>query len=109
MSTAMIDLLREFQREADLVGLWQIVPRIRQLFPEAAQEEIFNRSLSFIREMLLSGFEAGDPPYSAQGYRRWADRDIKSTVKRIEKEWRRLGHDPDIADIVWFRPPAMNN
>lgn len=101
-------MLREFEREGDLIGLWQIVSRIRRSRPGLSRETVLKETLDFVRTMLQSGFEVGDPPYSARGYNRWNSQDVDKAITRIEDEWSVLGRDPDLADIAWFRPPLTN-
>ena len=100
-------LLAEFENENDLVGLWQIFGRLRQSYPRKNLEDLKETTLNFIELLISTGFLAGDPPYSAQGFQLWKDQNASHVIQRIATEWKNLGQDPDVGDIVWFCPPAL--
>ena len=102
-------VIDEFARESDVVGLWQLIAHIRDTLPDLSNQEAMDQTLALVRRMIERGFEAGDPPYSAGGYRRWSNQNSEYILARIRIEWKALGRVPDIPDIVWFLPPAMNN
>lgn len=62
-------------------------------------------ALSVARTLLSRGLRAGDPPYSAGGFRPWDDQNPDIVIQRIRSEWILLGRKPDIPDIVWFDFP----
>ena len=96
------DLVDQFCTEArdDFVGLWEIVRQVEQRTgPGSAARE---PTLAVIRALLVRGLRAGDPPYSARGYRPWADQEPDAVIDRIRREWLALGRMPNIADIAWF-------
>ena len=110
MTIANVDnIIADFEHENDLVGLWQIVAAVKNARPEFPEEQVMDATIHLVERLLRKGFEVGDPPYSRDGYRRWLDQCPQEVVKRIQREWLALGHQPDIADIAWFRPPAMNH
>jgi len=99
-------LISRFLVEAqdDQIGLWEIVREVpQQTGPgEAAMDE----TLAVIRELLARGLQAGDPPYSTDGYRAWADQQPDRVIERIRRDWMVLGRTPNIPDIVWFGLPT---
>lgn len=109
MSLNVDHLLEEFNNEGDFVGLWQIVSRIREESPNLSRDEIMGKTIKIVESMLLNGFEVGDSPYSDKGYSRWGNQNILYVTSRIKNEWMMLDKDPDLADIAWFLPPALNN
>jgi hypothetical protein len=96
------DLIERFLAEAsdDEVGLWEIAREVeRRTGPSpAAMEE----TLAIVRELLSRGLQAGDPPYSAGGYRAWPNQQPDAVIERIRREWTALGRTPNIPDIAWF-------
>ncbi len=96
------DLVDQFCAEArdDFVGLWEIVRQVeRRTGPgDTAREQ----TLAVIRALLARGLRAGDPPYSAMGYRPWANQEPDAVIERVRREWLALGRAPNIADIAWF-------
>ena len=98
----MVDAFAAESRD-DLVGLWQIVGRIeeRTTDPSSLREQ----TLRVVRALLARGLLAGDPPYSAGGFRVWVDQRPDAVIDRILSEWIALGRVPNIPDIVWFSRP----
>jgi hypothetical protein len=101
-------ILNDFKKEAadDVVGLWAILKVLRENFPNKTPAAIRKMTIDFVRLMLSNRFQAGDPPYSAMGYRRWENQNPDDIIARIEREWDALGHEPNIPDIVWFDLPT---
>ena len=95
-------LVEEFHAESgsDLVGLWEIAKEVEELVGtgETAREQ----SLMIVRDLLEGGLVAGDPPYSASGYKAWDDQVPVNVITRIRIEWLSLGRTPNIPDIAWF-------
>ena len=104
--SVMVSLTNEFLKEAedDVVGLWEIV-KVLEDRHGVEDEALLEQSLEVVQELLANGFLAGDPPYSAGGYRPWADQRPDAVFDRIRSEWIALGHTPNIPDIVWFSRP----
>jgi hypothetical protein len=99
-------LIRRFLVEAqdDQVGLWEIVREVEQRTGLGASA--MAETLAVVRELLSRGLQAGDPPYSAGGYRAWADQRPDAVTERIRREWIALGRTPNIPDIAWFGLPG---
>jgi len=88
------------EAQDDEVGLWEIVREVEaRTGPSASTME---ETLAVVRELLSHGLQAGDPPYSAGGYRAWADQAPDAVIDRIRREWVALGRTPNIPDIAWF-------
>ena len=93
------------EAKADYVGLWQICIRVRKEFsspnPGQQREIVFQ----IIRRMLASGLEAVTLHSSGPGCTPWKEQEPDEVIKRISSEWDALGHEPSVADIVWFNNP----
>ena len=107
MSAKYKSIIDGFLREAveDYIGLWQVIKEAKDLNPDANDVELRSLALCLVRDLLLAGFEAGNPPYSPSGYQPWLDQDLDHVIARIEYEWNALGREPNIGDIVWFGLP----
>jgi hypothetical protein len=88
------------EAEYDEVGLWQIAKAVEGRL--GINDDAREATLSIVRELLSLGMQAGDPPYSAHGYRPWPDQDPDAVIDRIRREWVALGRTPTIPDIAWF-------
>jgi hypothetical protein len=104
----MIDL-DEIQREVllegleDIVGLWEIAKMVREAMGEVTTDVVRVDSLRRIKPLLVHGFiEAGASPYEKAEFEPWS-MTAEQALSRIDTEWRRLGRDPNIPDICWFR------
>jgi hypothetical protein len=99
-------LVEQFFTEAksDLVGLWEIVRKVEQQTGpgEIAREQ----TQAVVGALLARGLPAGDPPYSAGGYRPWANQEPAAVIARIRREWQALVRPPNIPDIAWFGLPG---
>ena len=97
------DFVRHFLTEArdDDVGLWEIVREVEQR--TGPGDVVMEETLAVVRKLLSRGLRAGDPPYSARGYRTWPNQQPDAVIRRIRSKWAALGRKPGIADIVWFR------
>jgi hypothetical protein len=99
-------MVNEFFTEAedDLVGLWEIVSEVEER-TGAAEQVLREQTLEVVRELLVHGLVAGNPPYSVHGYRPWTDQRPDAVIDRIRSEWIALGRIPNIPDIAWFARP----
>jgi hypothetical protein len=105
-STLPERLVEQFCAEArsDLVGLWEIMQKVEQ---ETGPGELARQqTLAVVSALLARGLRAGDPPYSAGGYRPWANQEPAAVIERIRREWQALGRPPNIPDIAWFGLPG---
>ncbi|GFZ94127.1 hypothetical protein CYANOKiyG1_04810 [Okeania sp. KiyG1] len=89
----------------DYVGLWQIIGRFREKFPQANSQEIKLMTLEATREILETGFmEIGMFEYVDKNnleYQIW-NLDIEGIINRIEREWDELGRIPSLGEIAWL-------
>jgi hypothetical protein len=88
----------------DYVGLWVIIKVLQEEYGVTG-DALREHTLDVVRELLARGLLAGDPPYSATGYRPWQDQLPDAVIDRIRAEWIALGRTPNIPDIVWFSTP----
>ena len=91
------------EAKVDYVGLWQIAAHAREDLGLTSQSDIMVAAMNVVRGMVDGGLRPGD--YLASGFQYWPESDADVAVARIEREWTRLGHDPNLAQpICWFAP-----
>jgi hypothetical protein len=83
------------------VGLWWIADDVRQLRPEAPENEIRLKTLRALRPLLQQGSPRAANLLPGGSYQLWSG-SIEEQLARIDEEWAALGRPPDIGDIVWF-------
>jgi hypothetical protein len=96
------------EAEIDYVGLWQICIRVRVEFSSSDPREQREIVMQIIRRMLASGLKAVTLHSSGPGCTPWKEQGEDEVIKRISSEWDALGHDPSVADIVWFNNPRVS-
>jgi hypothetical protein len=83
----------------DYVGLWSIVREIRET-TNLEGGELVRASLHVLGQLLSQGgIVAGE--FEGDRFHVW-NLKPEEVVARVELEWRALGRDPDIGEIVWF-------
>jgi len=87
--------------EEDYVGLWSILRQVR----EARYPHPQIVTLALLRYLLATGIIEAGLPDANGGFHIWTSKP-DDTISRIALEWSKLGHDPDIGDIVWFTTPT---
>lgn len=86
----------------DHVGLWFIIPHIKDFYRGDDAKSIRARTLEVLQNLLDSGLiQAGHPTPDNAGFVAW-DISPDATIARITREWGALAHEPSIGDIVWF-------
>lgn len=84
----------------DRVGLWWIPSGLRDDFAIADADEVRERSLALVHEILSRpGVHFGQ--FVSGRFERWTLAPDE-VVERIDQDWRRLGRPPDIGEIGWF-------
>jgi hypothetical protein len=91
--------------ERDEVGLWFIIRRLRDELGMNDQGQIRQSTLKMVRELLETGdVVAGDHASANSGLPAWKivswDGSIDDVLARIDREWDRLGREPNIGEIV---------
>ncbi|HZP86041.1 MAG TPA: hypothetical protein VFB54_04415 [Burkholderiales bacterium] len=94
------------EAKTDYVGLWQICIRVRKEFNSTNPQQLRELVFQVIRRMLASGLQAVTLHSSGPGCTPWNEQETDEVIKRISSEWDALGHDPSVADIVWFNNPS---
>lgn len=90
----------------DHIGLWSVLWEARRVFPEFSAEDSRLLVIRLVRDLLLSGVAfAGAPKGDAPGFVRW-QMTPDEAISRIDREWRDLGRDPRLGDIVWLTAPG---
>jgi len=84
----------------DFVGLWWIPSRLRDEFGISDPDELRRKSL-LVAASVLAESEVVFGQFSRGEFCHWPETG-DDAVRRIEREWRELGHEPDIGDIGWF-------
>jgi hypothetical protein len=82
----------------DYVGLWSIVREVQDIPIE--RSKIVETTLALLRGLLVEGkIVAGT--FHGERFQKW-EMPVNSIIARIDLEWRKLGRDPNIGEIVWF-------
>ncbi len=92
----------------DYVGLWQVAKHVHRLYGSLPAERVRDVSLERLRPLILEGLIEPGLPAEGGNFSSW-DEDAKTALDRIEFEWRRLGKDPNIWDICWFKNTEKGN
>ena len=100
-------IVEDFAREAkvDYVGLWQIANAVATEFQLTEALEVRRLSIIVISRLLNLRLQAVDLATSGGGCQPWESQDHNYIIERIASEWDKLGHEPDIGDVVWFNAP----
>jgi hypothetical protein len=103
---------QEFLTECreDYVGLWTLVKRIRGA-GAADDSNILKTTLDLVLPLLSEGAiiagqfardsEVRPTPVGSYKFHQWK-MPTREVIAKIGAEWRELGHDPNIGEIVWF-------
>ncbi|ADO75226.1 SMI1/KNR4 family protein [Stigmatella aurantiaca] len=83
------------------VGLWWIADDVRQLRPEASENEVRAETLRALRPLLNQGLFRAANLLPGGSYQLW-EGSVEEQLMRIDTEWATLGRPPDIGGIVWF-------
>ncbi|PTL82180.1 hypothetical protein [Vitiosangium sp. GDMCC 1.1324] len=86
------------------IGLWWIADDVRQLKPDASEEEIRRETLRALQPLLSQGLLRAVNLLPGGAYHPW-EGSVDEQLARIDSEWARLGRAPDLGDIVWFIGP----
>ena len=108
--TADLNIIVErFKKEAetDYIGLWEIIRAIKSVGKVTAEVELRDHALLVVRAMLATGFIVGFPTSKRPGFHPWEDQNLAYVLQRIDNEWKALGREPNIGDIVWFDLPVV--
>jgi hypothetical protein len=86
----------------DVVGLWSVVWDVHHRMPKASERERRDIALRIISDLLTTNqIWAGHPTGDGRGFIYW-DVGPTDAMKRINDEWDRLGHEPNVGEVVWF-------
>lgn len=101
MDTA--ELKEELLREAveDHRGLWILPWELREVLGIEDPEERRRMTLRMVSDLLGAGLIRAGFPRDRLGFEPWT-LTAEEAVARIDREWRALGREPDIGEIVWF-------
>ncbi|HVX90857.1 MAG TPA: hypothetical protein VHC20_04480 [Candidatus Paceibacterota bacterium] len=105
LATAVNDILTECRE--DYVGLWSVIRQLRRGGIEEAA--VFETTMNLLSTWLHEG------KIVAGSFDTRIDNDFHvwqmspdEALARIAREWRGLGHDPNLGDVVWITtaPPS---
>ncbi|MFL6193495.1 MAG: hypothetical protein ACJ75H_04950 [Thermoanaerobaculia bacterium] len=83
----------------DYTGLWQVIADLKDESGGAIGE---SGILDLLHGLLAEGLiVAGFPTRDGRGFEPWPY-SPQETIDRIRAEWRKLGRDPVIGEVVWF-------
>jgi hypothetical protein len=115
LTTVTRDFLAECHE--DHVGLWSLVKRIRRA-GVADDSDILTTTLDLVLPFLSEGaiiagqFVRDDQvhatPFDGYEFHQWT-MPTREVIAKIEAEWRELGRDPNIGEIVWFTAAVGNS
>lgn len=101
---SLADLQRQWAveaRSADL-SLWWMSRDVRQkLGPRASEEDIRARTLELLRPLLDAGELQAAGLLPGGTFIEWKGA-VEDQLRRIDSDWRALGRQPGIGDVVWF-------
>jgi hypothetical protein len=85
----------------DYVGLWQVVDGVKKYDKSLSEEQIRAGTLQVVFVLLRNGMVVGNL-LPGGGFDPWPTQDAIAVTSIVEREWRTLGHSPEIGDICWF-------
>ena len=88
----------------DYVGLWELVKDVKRAFPEASAREVQKTTLELVRDLLSTGRAVAGDLSNDGDFCDWR-LSVDLCVARVREEWDRLGHEPNIAEVVWLTAP----
>lgn len=90
--------------ESDL-GLWWLARDVQEnLGGDASDEETRAWTLRLLQPLLRSGEITAVDLLPDGGFVRWPG-NVDEQVERIDAEWRALGRQPTLGEVVWFIGP----
>src|SRR5262245_43882319 len=92
----------------DYVGLWEVAKDVRRLYGEIPPGTVHELVMQRIRPLLREGLIVPGLPTEGGRFSAW-DCDADSAVNRIDAEWSKLGRDPNIWEVCWFKNTDKGN
>jgi hypothetical protein len=103
MTEIQSQIARDFLEEVndDYVGLWSLIQRVKDATPENLRSQVRETTLTILSNLFSNHLiQAGT--FTTEGdFVKW-NISPEEVLERIKHEWQRLGHEPDIGDVVWF-------
>lgn len=93
------------ESRSDTVGLWSVVWEVKQRLPSLSPNEVMTAVLQVIEAALEdAGLVAGEFVPTDEETVEFVPWGLsqEETLARVEREWRRLGREPALGDVVWF-------
>ncbi len=93
----------------DYTNLWSIIVGANEATDADPQFGRMERTFVLLRRLLARGFQAVDLVEGGKCVP-WLDQNPDAIIRRIEKEWRRLGlkEEPHVGAIFWFDLPKSH-
>jgi hypothetical protein len=84
------------------LGLWWIADDVRELAGDNVDEcGVREQTLELLRPLLQNATLQAVDLLPGGRFRPWVG-DVDAQLSRIDTEWRALGCQPNLGDIVWF-------
>jgi len=83
------------------VGLWWVARDVRELMPQASEDDVRRVTLSALRPLLAEGKIRAVSMQPLGKFDVWKG-SVDEQLARIDAEWRDLARPPDLGDVVWF-------
>jgi hypothetical protein len=95
------------ESKIDYVGLWEIVPRVREELGLTDPKDVIDKSLTVVRKLVEHGLRPMDGPSANLPF--WPENTPDAVADRIRREWEGGGGDPNFGGepslghpICWF-------
>lgn len=92
----------------DFVGVWFVLWYLRDRFPGLGDEQLRRTVLRLVEDLLREGTLVAGMPQGNAVFVPWTGTP-EMLVRRIERQWRKLGRDPKMHELVLFDAPAEGN
>jgi hypothetical protein len=100
LSAVERDLLAEGLE--DVVGLWEVIRRVRQECPGLSAEEVRRTTLHTVKQLLDQRWMDIGGALREDGTLNPWDVSAEDALARIDAAWAELGREPDVWDIGWL-------
>ena len=100
LSAVERDLLAEGLE--DVVGVWEVIRRVRQECPGLSAEEVRRTTLHTVKQLLDQRLIDVGGALREDGTLTPWDVSVEEALARIDAAWTELGREPDVWDIGWL-------
>lgn len=100
----LTDLQRQWVKDGrgNDLGLWWMARDVRQkLGPRASEDDVRARTLDLLEPLLEAGEFRAASLLPGGRFAEWKG-NVEEQLHRIDSDWRGLGRQPSLGDVVWF-------